>query len=446
LAPGTSGANDACIVKILWQSNSVHCTTGYGIQGKYLLPRLLRMGHEVSIFAFYGIEGGLVDIPVKDPLDPEQSWMIRHYPKAFDAWGNDVLEQHMQHAGADMAIFLMDCWVLDPNVLARFPSVLWLPIDHDPIPPAVMPRIEHAFKTVPYSRFGERLIRAAGYTCSFIPHGVETRVFCPRQDRAACKRALGFDDDTFVVGMVGANKGYPSRKAFPEAFDAFAQFHAVHPEARLYVHAHASSALGGPDLVQLAKRYGIHEYVRFPNQYRLVLGMTDHWMADAYSAFDVLLQPSLAEGFGIPLLEAAACGTPAIVNDCTSMSELVGPGWAVPPLQRWWTPQDSWQWLPDINGLVCALEDAYEARDDQERRAAARAFALAYDWSTVAEQYWKPLLDSCAEELGKPTLREQQRVQVSVPELKAALDRGELTETADGYLVDAEGKDLVYAE
>ena len=437
-------------MKILFQSNSVFCPQGYGIQGRYLLPRLLRMGHEVSIFAFYGVEGGIVDIPVKDPLEPERSWPIRHYPKAFDNWGNDVVAEHMRHSGAEVLVTLMDTWVLDPDVYGPLPWVQWIPIDHDPIPPSVNQRIERAFRTLPYSRFGERLIRAAGHDCTYVPHGVETSIFRPLEDRAEAKRALGFADDTFVVGMVGANKGFPSRKAFPEAFDAFATFRERHPDARLYVHAHISSHLGGPDLVQLAKRYGIHDFVRYPNQYRHLLGMPDTWMAEAYNAMDVLLQPSLAEGFGIPLIEAAACGTPVLVNDCTSMSELVGAGWAVPPLQRVWTPQNSWQALPDVKGLVTALEAAYEARHDVTLRAQARSFAMAYDWSDVAEHYWRPLLDGCAEQLNVPTLRERERVQVpgyrSLQDVQVAYERGEVHANADGYLVDAQGKDLVYAE
>jgi glycosyltransferase involved in cell wall biosynthesis len=43
-----------------------------------------------------------------------------------------------------------------------------------------------------------------------------------------------------------------------------------------------------------------------------------------YSSARCFLYPTLYEGFGFPLLEAMACGTPVITSDCTSVSEVAG--------------------------------------------------------------------------------------------------------------------------
>jgi glycosyltransferase involved in cell wall biosynthesis len=43
-----------------------------------------------------------------------------------------------------------------------------------------------------------------------------------------------------------------------------------------------------------------------------------------YNCADVFLYPSLYEGFGIPLLEAMACGVPVITSNTTSIPEVVG--------------------------------------------------------------------------------------------------------------------------
>jgi len=43
-----------------------------------------------------------------------------------------------------------------------------------------------------------------------------------------------------------------------------------------------------------------------------------------YSLADVFVFPSLVEGFGLPLLEAMACGTPVIASTTPAVSEAVG--------------------------------------------------------------------------------------------------------------------------
>ena len=92
----------------------------------------------------------------------------------------------------------------------------------------------------------------------------------------------------------------------------------------------------------------------------------------------MLLNASMGEGFGLTVLEAQACGVPAIVTDFTAMSEVCGAGWKV-GYERHWTDQGSWQARPHVEELVESLEECY-GLDEAARRelsAQAREHALA---------------------------------------------------------------------
>ncbi|MBI3980338.1 MAG: glycosyltransferase, partial [Chloroflexi bacterium] len=163
----------------------------------------------------------------------------------------------------------------------------------------------------------------------------------------------------------------------------------AHPEAILYLHTEPRGHVHGMDVLAAAEALGLQGAVKTCDPYNYLLSFPRGHMAELYSAMDVLLNPAYGEGFGIPLLEAQACGTPVIATDWTAMSELIGPGWAVEG-DRWWSEQSSWQKVPAVEGIAEALEAAYD--DAAARRAAAREFAVSYDHRAVYQQHWRPAL------------------------------------------------------
>jgi glycosyltransferase involved in cell wall biosynthesis len=73
-----------------------------------------------------------------------------------------------------------------------------------------------------------------------------------------------------------------------------------------------------PDPRRLAAELGVSDVVRFPG-----------WVDEAdkpalYSAATVFVYPSRYEGFGLPVLEAMACGTPVVTSNAASLPELAG--------------------------------------------------------------------------------------------------------------------------
>src|SRR5512139_4213165 len=204
-------------MRISWFSNAPWARTGYGNQTMLFCPRIKALGHEVAITAFYGLEGGILNwngIPV--------------YPRAYHPYGNDVMAAHAAHFHADIMITLIDAWVYDLNIIPDgMRWTPWFPVDHDPCPKAVLNKVARAWSRIVYSRFAERQIKEAGLDCYYVPHGVDTNDYKPGS-MAEMREQLQWPQDKFIVGMVAANKGNPSRKAFVENIQAFAELKKAH--------------------------------------------------------------------------------------------------------------------------------------------------------------------------------------------------------------------------
>ena len=252
------------------------------------------------------------------------------------------------------------------------------------------------------SKFGHKAAADAGLDTWYVPHGVETDVFRPG-NRVEARQHLGLPQNAFIVGMVAANKGNPPRKAFFEQITAFAALKRRHPDALLYLHTddgtHGGEVVNLPQYCQrLGLRPGLD--VIFVDQYSYALGLPDAYMVDLYNALDVLSIVSLGEGFGIPLIEAQACGCPVITGDWTAMGELCLSGWKVSKAEAepiYHDYFDAFQYTPHVSAIAERMEAAYEVRGNEDYRKRARDGALAYDADKVLEKYWKPVLAGMAE-------------------------------------------------
>jgi glycosyltransferase involved in cell wall biosynthesis len=212
------------------------------------------------------------------------------------------------------------------------------------------------------------------------------------------------------VGIVAANQGVPSRKAFPEALLAMSQFMKAHKDVYLYLHTDTSGLRAqGLDLVKLVDQVGISgARVIECDQYLNASGLlSPNYMARALNAIDVLLNPAYGEGFGLPVLEAQACGTPVIVNDHSAMREIGQVGWSVSG-QKFYTGLGSFQQIPNVDEIVMALEGAYEQAGMMGE--AARNFAVQYDADLVYENHWKDTVNTIGERVRAKQIMELEPV------------------------------------
>lgn len=359
-------------MRFLLFSNAPHAGTGYGVQTGLLAKGLKAAGHEVAVLAYFGLEGAQLmweDIPV--------------FPRSRHPASQDLMVPLAKQLRCDAVISVTDAWVVETQ---RFHDsgvayVPWFPVDAEPMD------VENARGVagpgpdvrlpVATSEHAAAMARENGITdVRVIPYMVDTSVYRPG-DRVEARAAWGVPEDAFVVGMVAMNKAAAGvdRKRFEEQIAAFARLRAAHDDALLYMHTHVS-APDGVHLQTLLKHYRVPpDSVMFTDGIVLTVGAPSELMADLYRSFDVLTLVSGGEGAGMPLLEAAACGTPAIWGDWTAMPEYGKAGWSVSRGEA--QPQMNagrvWWQTPSVDAIHDRMEAAYATSAQSRAVLASKA-------------------------------------------------------------------------
>lgn len=384
--------------RVLWQSNAPFAATGYSVQTAQVVSRLAKDGHECAIACNYGLQGA------------DTMWNnVKLYPTGMTPYSDDILRAHSQHwfAGSELpglVIVLFDVWALKNPTIMNIPKIAaWAPIDHQPAPPDVADwlRRPNVFP-IAMSKFGSRMMEAESLEHVYIPHGFDP-VFKPTQTMRDATGAtitgrdiMKLPEDAFVVMINAANKGRtPPRKAWAENLLAFGIFAEKHPDAMLYLHTDMTPATDGVDMQRLLRACNIPESrVRWIDQYMYRMNFPQEALAALYSSADVLLACSAGEGFGIPVIEAQACGTRPIVSNFSAQPELVGEGWIVDGQPLWDPFQNAWFFSPRVDEIVYALEQAYAAPAGPS--AGCLEHMKAYAADHVYETHWRPAMEMFA--------------------------------------------------
>jgi len=157
----------------------------------------------------------------------------------------------------------------------------------------------------------------------------------------------------------------------------------------------------GLDLSALSVYMGLKDHTIVTSEFRRYIGISDQGMAEFYNTHDVFLNLARGEGFGIPIIEAQACGVPVIATDFSSMPELVkGHGWLISPVTFDITPLLANQAIANVNDAAQAIEESYNKPDLREAYSkASLEFAQQYDYEQKIIPMWERLLREIAEDI-----------------------------------------------
>jgi glycosyltransferase involved in cell wall biosynthesis len=301
--------------------------SGVGYYTARLLERLTRVGGEANpidhLVVFSNVPVPLASLPPRSSIYDQARFGVRA------VWMQAVLPSLLRRVRPDVCHFT--------NFLApRFADCPYVVTVHDmslQIMPAyhtlrkrlmtagLMPEVVRRARLIiaPSESAREDIARLLGPRVApvekirVVPHAAEAE-FRPQPEGAFSRLASGYGITRPYLLGVGTLE---PRKNIARAVEAFARFVAPRfPEHSFYLVGELGWKYA--EVLAAIERHGGGGRIRR-------LGYVPHADLPAlYGHADLLVYPSLYEGFGFPVLEAMACGTPVLTSDCSSLREVAG--------------------------------------------------------------------------------------------------------------------------
>ena len=324
-----------------------------------------------------------------------------------------------------------DNWIQDAATRPYFHWV-WMPtVDSSPQRQEWVDTFSKCDALLAYSEFGGRVLEAQGKeTINFVgcaSPGIDPNIYKPLP-KQQLRTEMGIDPNCFIAGTVMRNQ---KRKLFFELMKSFRLFLDQAPtdigsKSFLYLHTSYPEKNGWdiPDGIMQNNLGGkvLMTYIckncrqffpslfkdavtkcKFCNQVSAVCptvsyGISIPDLAKIYNLLDIYVQYAICEGFGMPQVEAAACGVPVAATDYSAMYDVVRFTQGYPiPVKTFFREieTNAERAYPDNDVLASTLTNFFSkssAERMQESMSVRKATLERYDWDKTA-QVWENYID-----------------------------------------------------
>lgn len=429
-------------LKILMCSEASYLNSGFSTYAKEILSRLHKSGkYEIAEFASYA--------RINDPRDKDILWKFyanaihekdprtSEYNSSTDnQFGKWRFERTLLDFKPDVVFDIRDYWMnsyqqrspLRPYFhWAVMPTVDSYPQQEDWIDTYVS-----ADAIFSYSDFGKDVLKKqSNNKIKFIETtspGVDLESFIPMtQYKSAIRDSMNVPKDCFLVGFVARNQ---KRKLIPDLFESLRLLidKKTALSEKIFLYLHTSYPDAGWDIPQLLKEYNVSNRVLFTykcqhcvnicgqlyNGVRGICnkcgnkslgmpsvnsGLSTKELVEIMNMFDIYVQYAICEGFGMPQVEAAACGIPIASVDYSAMNDIVHKLNGYPIRVKKLFKELETQALrayPDNDHLIQILESYYSLPEvlKQQKRSETRSLVEKhYNWNNIAKT-WEKHFDS----------------------------------------------------
>ena len=428
--------------KVLLVAENHNLASGFGTYAKNLLERLHASGkYELAEFCIYAPPSMGKEVPWKfygnapEADEPkEQHDLYNGNPNnQFGAWRFDKVVLDFK---PDIVLTYRDPWMdmfISKSPLLPYFHWVWMPtVDSDPQKQSWIEGFAKTDAILCYSEFGiKTLEKDAGHLLNIkgcASPGIDPKIYKP-YDKKQIRQELGLDPNVNIVGTVMRNQ---KRKLFPELIKSFSKFLKVAPpeiKDNTYLLLHTSY----PEKMGWNLGYHISEeevgsrvlttYVcKNCKQYKIdffkdtlnycercksiscvmpsvSFGLEVPDLVKIYNCMDLYVQYAICEGFGMPQVEATACGVPIASSNYSAMEDVIQwtKGYPI-KIQKMYRELETnaERVFPDndhlveimINHLMLSPED--KAKKSAEVR---QATVERYDWDDCAKA-WMDYIDA----------------------------------------------------
>lgn len=431
-------------LKILMCSEASFLSSGFATYTREILNRLYATNkYEIAEFASYS--------HVNDPRDKDIPWRLyanavrdedpRHKEysarpdNAFGRWRFDKVVVDFK---PDVVIDIRDYWMSSYQELSPcrpyFHWILMPTIDSSPQQQLWMDTYLSADAVFTYSDWGANVLKEqssnnVNYIDTASP-GVDLNTFRVK-DVQQCKTSLGVDENSVIIGSVMRNQ---KRKLIPRLCGAFRklldQYETNNNSTgkNLYLYLHTSWPDAGWDIPEVLKENRLLNKVLFTyvckscndvsaqvfsgpsivctkclNKTKVFpsvsSGISTEQLSTIYNTFSLYIQYAICEGFGMPQVEAAACGVPVATVNYSAMCDIINKLKAYPikvDTEFKELETRAIRVYPDNDDLIQTINKVLnlpQSMIDKKRKKTRELTEKFYDWDIIAKK-WENYLDS----------------------------------------------------
>jgi glycosyltransferase involved in cell wall biosynthesis len=392
--------------RVLMVNEASFLNTGYANYGRELLNRLYDTGkYEIAELGCYGPPNDERHFSLRwnyisnMPDTNNKEEMEQYAAVVSNQFGQFKFEYACLSFRPQVVLSIRDHWMedfIERSPFRRFYNWIYMPtVDAYPQNEEWISTFMDADAVFTYSDWSANVLREQSNgkikLLGTASPGADA-IFKPSGNKKENRKKLGIPPECYIVGTTMRNQ---KRKLLPDLIESFAEYMKTAPKQMAettYLYMHTTWPDIGWDLPRLLNEFGVGHRCLFTYQCRYCRfvfpsffigaigtckrcksidarlpsvhdGVTREELCSILNLFDVYVQYSTCEGFGMPLVEAAACAVPVMAVDYSAMSDILDKlnGERI-PVQRYFRESETYclRALPDNKKFVEKLIKFFE--------------------------------------------------------------------------------------